>query len=280
MKIDRNKRQRLWGDIMKADSIAVRIAVILTLGVSGGCHKTVSPGLPGAPSASEHSDTTAPVVNFFNSEPATVTSGQDSMLQWSVSGANEIQIDNGIGYVAPNGTKAVRPAETTTYHLKATNAKGPTDESVTVTVRPSESVSQAGPGADLGMDVVTRKLQDVHFDYNASEVRQEDEPILQGDAELLRNLFKLDASAIVTIEGHCDERGSDEYNVGLADKRASAVKGILVKLGVPADRLAVVGYGKELPLCGDETEECYSRNRRAHFSAGQRKAAGDTSNLR
>jgi peptidoglycan-associated lipoprotein len=246
----------------------------------GACHKTVSPTLPGAPPVAENSDTKPPVINFFNSEPATVAGGQDSMLRWSVSGANEIQIDNGVGYVAPNGSRAVRPTETTTFHLKAVNANGPTGGSVTVTVTPSDHVSQVGAGAEQSVDVVSRKLQDVHFDYNVGDVRPEDEPILQADAELLQSLFKSDPSAIVTIEGHCDERGSDEYNVGLADKRANAVKEFLVKFGVPGDRLNVVGYGKELPLCSDETDECYARNRRAHFSASQRKASDESTSLR
>src|SRR5438132_109489 len=69
----------------------------------------------------------------------------------------------------------------------------------------------------------------------------------------------------VTIEGHCDERGSTEYNLGLGDRRASAVKQYLVSLGVPADRLSTVSFGKEKPFCMESTEACWQQNRRGHF---------------
>ena len=79
----------------------------------------------------------------------------------------------------------------------------------------------------------------------------------------------MDASFVVTIEGHADERGSAEYNLGLGDRRAASVKEALVQLGLPGDKLKTISYGKERPLCTDATEDCYTRNRRAHFSTGQ-----------
>jgi peptidoglycan-associated lipoprotein len=71
------------------------------------------------------------------------------------------------------------------------------------------------------------------------------------------------------VEGHCDERGSAEYNLGLGDRRASSVRDYLVQLGVPADRLHTISYGKERPQCTDADEACYQKNRRAHFSQGE-----------
>ncbi len=94
-------------------------------------------------------------------------------------------------------------------------------------------------------------------------------PILQADATALKTIFAQDATFTVQIEGHCDERGSAEYNLALGDRRATATKNALVALGIPADKLKTISYGKERPLCTDATEECYARNRRAHFSAGQ-----------
>ena len=76
-------------------------------------------------------------------------------------------------------------------------------------------------------------------------------------------------SASLSLEGNCDERGSAEYNLGLGDRRATAARDFMVQLGVPADRLKTISYGKERPVCTESNEECWQRNRRAHFSAGQ-----------
>ena len=118
-------------------------------------------------------------------------------------------------------------------------------------------------------EILARQVQDIHFEYDKSDIRPEDQSILQGDANALRTIFNMDPNFVVTIEGHCDERGSAEYNIGLGDRRASATKDALVGMGVPADKLKTISYGKERPLCTDASEDCYARNRRAHFSAGQ-----------
>jgi peptidoglycan-associated lipoprotein len=109
----------------------------------------------------------------------------------------------------------------------------------------------------------------VHFDYNAGDVRQADATLLEQDANVLKNLFSVDPAVVVIIEGHCDERGSAEYNMALGDRRAAVVKGALVNLGVAGDKLTTISYGKERPLCVDATEGCHARNRRAHFSVAQ-----------
>jgi peptidoglycan-associated lipoprotein len=103
-------------------------------------------------------------------------------------------------------------------------------------------------------------LQDVHFDYDRYDLRSEDRSVLQQNSEWLKE----HANAKVEIEGHCDDRGTVEYNLALGAKRAKAVKDYLVSLGIPADRLSTISYGEELPLCREENEACWSRNRRAH----------------
>jgi len=74
-----------------------------------------------------------------------------------------------------------------------------------------------------------------------------------------------DSSAILSIEGHCDERGTNEYNLALGDRRAKAVKDYLVSLGVPSSRIETISYGEEKPLCSAQNEDCWAKNRRAHF---------------
>ena len=104
-------------------------------------------------------------------------------------------------------------------------------------------------------------MDDVFFDLDEFSVRDDAKPALQKDAEWMKKW----TSVQVTLEGHCDSRGSAEYNLGLGNRRASAVKEYLVSLGVPATRVTVVSKGKEQPFCSDETESCWQQNRRGHF---------------
>jgi peptidoglycan-associated lipoprotein len=116
----------------------------------------------------------------------------------------------------------------------------------------------------MDLDAINRLglLQDIHFDYNKADIRAADRATLERDAEQLRKYDFLR----VTVEGHCDERGTVEYNLALGDRRARAVHDYLVSLGVPAERLKTISYGKEAPICQEKTEECWARNRRARLN--------------
>jgi peptidoglycan-associated lipoprotein len=105
-----------------------------------------------------------------------------------------------------------------------------------------------------------RPLADAFFEVDQATIREDARASLQRNAEWLRRW----TSTRVTIEGHCDARGSREYNLALGERRAGAVKNYLVSLGVDADRLVVISKGKESPICFDEAEECWRQNRRAH----------------
>lgn len=111
-------------------------------------------------------------------------------------------------------------------------------------------------------------LAEVHYDYDKYDVRDADRAVLSKNAEVLKryNFLK------VTVEGHCDDRGSVEYNLALGERRAKSAYEYLVQLGVPADRLKTVSYGKEVPLCQDASEGCWQRNRRAHFTISGKTA--------
>jgi peptidoglycan-associated lipoprotein len=106
-----------------------------------------------------------------------------------------------------------------------------------------------------------RPLSEVLFDYDMSAIRADAQPILQKNAEYLRRW----PSVRVTIEGHADSRGTNEYNLGLGDRRATAVRDYLVSLGITADRLLGVSKGEETPVCTEENEACWQRNRRGAF---------------
>jgi peptidoglycan-associated lipoprotein len=244
-------------------------ASALTFLVAAGCHKKAAPPPPPPPPASAPV-ANKPTISYFSAEPTTVTSGQPASLRWSVTDATSVEIDNNVGSISPSGRRAVYPTATTTYTLTATSSAGTTTATATVTVSSPPPAATAPAAANpTPAEILAKQVQDLHFDYDKSDIRPEDQPILQADANALKTILGMDSSFVVTVEGHCDERGSAEYNLGLGDRRAAAVKEALVGLGVSGDKLKTISYGKERPLCTDATEDCYARNRRAHFSANQ-----------
>jgi peptidoglycan-associated lipoprotein len=110
-------------------------------------------------------------------------------------------------------------------------------------------------------------VKDIFFDYDKYDVRPGDQQVLQQDVQFLQSNPNIN----FTIEGHCDERGSTEYNLALGDNRANAAKQALVQMGIPASRIRTISYGKEKPFCSESTEACWQQNRRAHFVYNSKK---------
>src|SRR3989454_11298977 len=110
-----------------------------------------------------------------------------------------------------------------------------------------------------------REIQDAFFDYDKSTIRDDARSTLTANADALKRILNDFPSATVTIEGHCDERGSAEYNLGLGDRRANTVKEFLIHQGVDQSTINTISYGEEHPVCKDATEECYQKNRRGAF---------------
>ena len=106
-------------------------------------------------------------------------------------------------------------------------------------------------------------LVDVHFDYDKSAIRKSEQGKLADAAKLLKS----DGKRKVVVEGHCDERGTANYNLALGERRAKAVQKYLVDLGVAGSQIQTTSFGKERPICTDQNEDCYQRNRRGHFAA-------------
>lgn len=232
--------------------------------VLGGCHKkTPAPATPPPPEATAPA-ATAPVVNL-TAEPATVEKGQSVTLSWTTENATDLDLEPQVGKVQANGSTTVTPMESTTYVLTAKGPGGTETMSarVTVTAPPLPPPPAAGrtPGV-TEEQVIENELKDAYFNLDQSDIRPDAQQTLTGDAEVLKSNSEVN----VTIEGHCDERGSEEYNLGLGDRRATAAKNFLVNLGVPADHLMTISYGKDRPQCTESTEDCWQKNRRAHFS--------------
>ena len=108
-------------------------------------------------------------------------------------------------------------------------------------------------------------LSDIHFAYNEYTIEPQDGSVLRSNASWLQN----NGQTRVQVEGHCDERGSEEYNIALGAKRAQAAKDYLVTLGIPGSRISTISYGKELPACQDHDESCWAQNRRDHFAVSR-----------
>jgi peptidoglycan-associated lipoprotein len=111
------------------------------------------------------------------------------------------------------------------------------------------------------------RLEDALFDYDKSTIRTDASVALKDDVDVIRGILADYPNQKLIVEGHADERGSAEYNLALGDRRAHAVQEFLNSMGIPGPQLAVVSYGKERPVCTDESESCWQRNRRAHLTA-------------
>jgi peptidoglycan-associated lipoprotein len=166
-----------------------------------------------------------------------------------------------VGAVTAQGSTKVNPSDSTTYTITASGPGGSADSSVRVTVAAPPPPPPPPPAAIDYDALFLQEVKDAYFDFNKADIRADAREALGKTAEFLRKYPQIKA----TIEGHCDERGSTEYNLVLGDRRAAAVKAYLVSLGISADRLNTTSLGKEKPFCTESNEECWQRNRVGHF---------------
>jgi peptidoglycan-associated lipoprotein len=192
-------------------------------------------------------------------------------LRWSISNASDMTIDQGVGAVNSQGQRQVSPNATTTYTVTANGPGGSDTRSVTVSVStPPPPPPPPPPTPTLSNSTILQQQgQDAYFDYDKSDIRADARAALTNDSDVLKRIFANDPNFTVVVEGHCDERGSAEYNLALGDRRATAARDFLTQLSVPANRLKTISFGKERPQCTEATEECWQKNRRAHLSPGQ-----------
>jgi peptidoglycan-associated lipoprotein len=127
--------------------------------------------------------------------------------------------------------------------------------------KPTIPITQGPSGAAGTTSASVIQLKDINFDFDKYNIREKDAAILKGEL----TWFKANAGKSVRIEGNCDERGTIEYNLALGQRRADATKNFLVNLGVNGKSMQTVSYGKERPICQEHNEECWAKNRNAHF---------------
>jgi peptidoglycan-associated lipoprotein len=259
----------------KRKYIAIGMALSLVI-FAASCKKKVAPPAPAPPPAAvtppPPPPPPAPTVAQFTAEPSSIQRGQSSTLRWEVSGTTtSVSIDNGIGAVQSTGSSRVSPSDSTTYTLTATGPGGSRTATATVNVSaPPPPPPPPPPSRTVTLEErLSGDVQDAYFDYDKTDIRSDARDVLSKDAGALKAILGDFPNASIVIEGHCDERGSAEYNLGLGDRRASSAKEFLQQLGIPADRMKTVSYGKEHPQCTEQTESCWQKNRRVHFAPGQ-----------
>ncbi len=244
-----NHSTRKWKTLVFA------LAAILLL---GACHKKQAAAPPPPPPPPPPPAPTA----SLSANPDSIRQGQSTTLSWQTQNATDVSIE-GIGAVDPNGSRSVQPGQSTTYRLTAKGEGGSTDATarVTVTMPPPPPP----PPTISDEQLFNQNVKDVYFDYDKYDIRGDQQSQVQADAQFLSE----HPNVGFTVEGHCDERGSTEYNLALGDNRANSVKQALVAAGVSADRIKTISYGKEKPFCTEHTEDCWQQNRRGHFVYGK-----------
>ena len=253
-------------------SVVLGAVGLLLLASGAGCTKKVAVAPPPPPpkfEAPEPVKPAPPVVAVFVVEPATIERGQSASLRWRVLNATRVEIDRGIGAVAASGDRRVSPDEPTTYLLLASGPGGEASASATLKVNlpPPPAPPPAVPPTIS--ERLSKEVQDVYFDFDRSEIRPDARDTLSRNAPALKSILSDFPTTTVILEGHCDERGSAEYNLALGDRRAAAVKTYLNGLGIGTQNLLVISYGKEKPQCAESSEACWQMNRRVHFAPGE-----------
>ena len=233
-------------------------ALLAILALSAASCKKPAPQAPPPPPPPQAAPPAKPTANL-SASPNTIQRGESVTLTWSSTNATTLSVSPGIGNVSAEGTQSVSPTNSTTYTLTATGPGGSADATVrvTVTAPPPPPVAQA----PTLQEIFDKEVKDAFYEYDKADIRADARDALSATATFLRAYPQVK----IVLEGHCDERGSTEYNLGLGDRRAAAVKQYLISQGISADRLNTVSFGKEKPFCTESTEECWQKNRRGHF---------------
>jgi peptidoglycan-associated lipoprotein len=234
------------------------------------CHKKTAPPPPAAVVTPPPAPPPPPAPSItLRAQPTTINRGQSTTLTWDARNATAVSIEPGLGTVQATGNRAVNPTSSVTYQATAMGPGGTATDTarITVNIPPAPPPPPPAPPRppDVSIDELFRQnVRDIYFDFDKADIRSDQAPTLRSNATWLNE--NQGRNVRFTIEGHCDERGSAEYNLGLGDRRANATKEFLVSQGVSANRINTVSYGKERPVCRDPDESCYMKNRRAAFT--------------
>jgi peptidoglycan-associated lipoprotein len=248
--------------VLRPLSRALLVAGLVATVFTGGCKKKPVATTP--PPAPAPAPAPAQPTVTLSADPTSINKGDSSTLSWTSTNATQLTIAPEVGTVSAEGSTKVTPADSTTYTVTASGPGGSATATARITVSAPAPAPAPTPEPSWN-ELFLKEVQDAYFDFNKADVRPDARTALAKTAQFFRD----HPQARATIEGHCDERGSTEYNLALGDRRAAATKNYLVSLGVSADRLTTVSFGKEKPFCNEHNETCWQQNRRGHFVPAQ-----------
>lgn len=245
------------------------LVTVLLMIASAACKKKVAsiappPAIRSAEDASSITGPTAPPTVQIGAEPSVVERGASFTLSWDSTGAESLIIDHGVGTVSTSGSSQITPEQSTTYTATATNPAGSTSASARVTVTAPPTTPPPTDTDRMSIEDIIRQglIKAVFFDFDQYSLTSEArETLVQNTSQMRRY-----PEVTFILEGHCDERGTSEYNIALGDRRARAVMSYLVSLGMSESRLETISYGKERPFAEGHDEASWALNRRVQFA--------------
>lgn len=235
-------------------SLLTCITLLTSAFLLTACNKKVAKATPPPPPALPPAAPTATLA----AAPDVIQQGQSTTLTWNTQNANQITIAY-LGTVPASGTRTITPNSSTTYTLDAKGPGGNQEASARVTVNPAPMA--ASQPTESERDLFGRSVRDLYFDFNKADIRPDESTTAQSDAQFLAQ----HPDVKVLVEGHCDDRGSEEYNLALGVSRAEALKETLAKNGVNTSQVKTISYGKEKPFCTTDDDQCWQENRRDHL---------------
>jgi peptidoglycan-associated lipoprotein len=233
------------------------LVFVLTLAAAlvflAGCAKKPVTAKVQAPPPAPPQPTVTLTVN-----PTDIQQGQTANLTWESQNATSVTLES-VGTVDASGSRSVNPSESTSYRIIAKGPGGTADATARLTVSaPAAAAASVEPTL---RELFERNVKDAYFAYDSYKLDTEDQQLVASSAKFLQEHPELK----FTVEGHCDERGSEEYNLALGASRAQAVKEALAAQGIDGSRVETTSVGKEKPFCTESNEECWHSNRRGHY---------------
>ena len=248
------------GRMMRKESLKLLLILVVVL-IAGACQKRTPAAIPSATTGAAPPPPSAPFCTL-TVEPASVDSGQSVTVSWESHDATDVDLEPGGGKQQALGSTSVTPQESTTYTLAVSGPGGKGSCSARVTVMLPPPSARPSVKEENITGTAESSFKDAYFDLDKADIRPDAQQALTADAEFL----KAHPQMKIIVEGYCDQRGSEEYNLGLGDRRATNAKTFLVNSGVASERMNTISFGKNRPFCTEATEDCWQQNRRAHLA--------------
>jgi peptidoglycan-associated lipoprotein len=248
------------GRVMRKESIEL-LTVLMIVFMGGACHNRTPAAVPATTGGAAAPPPPPAPSCTLTAEPASVDMGQSVTVSWETHDATDVALEPGGGKQQAVGSTSVTPQASTTYTLSVSGPGGKGSCSARVTVTPPPPTARSSVKEENIEAIAESSLKDAYFDLDKADLRPDAQQALTADAEFLQAHSEIK----ITIEGYCDQRGSEEYNLGLGDRRATNAKNFIANAGVASGRMTTVSFGKDRPFCTESDEDCWQQNRRVHL---------------